>query len=61
MCLCGEDIGVNSTRVPLAIKTIIILFKVSQLDLMSLKRNNVRILNNKIIAKLSYISLSFDL
>ena len=35
--------------VPLAIKTIMISFKVSHLDLIALKRNNVKISNNTIM------------
>ena len=35
--------------VPLAIKAIMISFKVSQLDLIALKRNNVKISNNTIM------------
>ena len=34
---------------PLAIKAIMISFKVSQLDLIALKRNSVQILNNTIM------------
>ena len=39
----------DSPCVPLAIKTIMISFKVSQLDLIALKRNNVKISNNTIM------------
>ena len=41
--------SLNELCVPLAIKAIMISFKVSDLDLIALKRNSVKILNNAIM------------